>query len=202
MLMTLINLGDEFPNVPIHVPGKQKYCGFRPNGKGLYSAASFNRSLPLHFVEVLVASANNSLSSGTWSQYRSTRKHLEACQARTGVRMTFPMDENQILNLVGYLFDRGLKGKSVGKVLSSLRTLHMVEGVPSPCLRTQLVSAVIHGKENFDEEEQRSFPKRQPVTIKVLQLLQITLRLDKTRSDGYKKLIFAVACIAFNGALR
>ena len=153
-------------------------------------------------VEVLIRAGNNSLSENTWSQYKSARKHLLACQNDTGVRMVFPLGETQIMTLIGFLFDRRLQGKSVSKVLSALRTLHMVEGVPVPCLRNELVSAVLRGKANFDEEEQRSAVKRQPVTLKVMHLLEVTLKLDKTLSEGHKKLIWAVACVAFNGCFR
>lgn len=75
-------------------------------------------------------------------------------------------------------------------------------GVPVPCLRSDLVKAVLAGKDNFDEEEARSKPKRQPMTIKHLKLLKLTLLLDKSRSPMHKKLIFAVAVIAFNACLR
>ena len=139
---------------------------------------------------------------GTWAQYTTARKHLQACQLKTGMRMCFPMTETQIMTLIGYLFDRGLQGKTVSKTLSALRTLHLVEGHPSPSLRTELVSAVLKGKANFDEEEHRSHPKRQPVTLKVMRLLQITLRLNKLFSEAHKVLIFSIACIAFNGAFR
>ena len=139
---------------------------------------------------------------GTWAQYTTARKHLQACQLKTGIRMGFPMSENQTMTLIAYLFDRGLQGQTVSKTLSALRTLHLVEGLPSPCLRSDLVSAVLKGKANFDEEEHRSHPKRQPVTLKVMQLLQITLRLNKKFSESHKVLIFSIACIAFNGAFR
>ena len=116
--------------------------------------------------------------------------------------MGFPMMENQIMTLIAYLFDRGLQGKTVSKTLSALRTLHLVEGLPSPILRSDLVAAVLRGKDNFDEEEHRNHPKRQPVMLKVMQLLQITLRLNKTYTEAHKVLINTIACIAFNGAFR
>ena len=116
--------------------------------------------------------------------------------------MSYPMTECMVMTLIGYLFNRGLMGKTVSKTLSALRTLHLVEGHPSPCLRSDLVSAVIRGKANFDEEEQRSKQKRQPVTIKILKLLMLALLLDKSMSEEYRTLIRAVSCIAFNGAFR
>ena len=78
----------------------------------------------------------------------------------------------------------------MSEVLSALRTLPMVEGVPVLCLRNELVSVVLRGKVNF-EEEQKSAVKRQPVTLKVMHLLEVTL-----------KLTWAMACVAFNGCFR
>ena len=78
----------------------------------------------------------------------------------------------------------------MSEVLSALRTLPMVEGVPVLCLHNELVSVVLHGKVNF-EEEQKSAVKRQPVTLKVMHLLEVTL-----------KLTWAMASVAFNCCFR
>ena len=102
--------------------GTQKYCGYRPGGHGLYTAKSFSPSLPVKLVQSLIKAANNSVSTGTWKQYKSARKHLERCQSSTGRRMNFPMTEDDVLCLIAYLFDeRGLKGKTVSRILSAIR---------------------------------------------------------------------------------
>lgn len=118
-----------FTRRPCHVLGKQKYRGFRGGGRGLYTAASFSSSLPQNFLNTLIKAANNSLTEGTWAQYTSARRHLEGCQKHTGRRMNFPMTSNDVFHLVGYLFNvKGVKGTTVSKVLSAVRTLHLVEG--------------------------------------------------------------------------
>ena len=78
----------------------------------------------------------------------------------------------------------------------------MVEGHPAPSLRPAAVSLVLRGKANWDEEEARSLPQRLPVTLRVLRLLQITLKLDETRGEKDKALIWAVSLVAFNGGFR
>lgn len=125
-----LNIGDGvFPHRPGHMPGKQKYMGFR-GGRGLYTAASFGNSLPLNFLNLLIKAANNSLTEGTWAQYTTARRHLEGCQKHTGRKMGFPMSSEDVYHLVGYLFEvKGVKGSTVSKVLSAIRTLHLVEGL-------------------------------------------------------------------------
>jgi len=54
------------------------------------------------------------------------------------------------------------------------------------CLCNVLVSVELCGKANFDEEEQRFAVKRQPVTLKVMHLLEVTLNLT-----------WAIACVAY-----
>ena len=85
-----------------------------------------------------------------------------------------------------FLFNHGIQGKIVSKVLSALRTLPMLQGVPVLCLCNVLVSVELCGKANFDEEEQRFAVKRQPVTLKVMHLLEVTLNLT-----------WAIACVAY-----
>ena len=83
-----------------------------------------------------------------------------------------------------------------------LRPKEVVEGHPVPSLRPAVVTMVLRGKSNWDEEEARSLPQRLPVTLKMLKLLEITLKLDTSRTRKDKSLIWAVALIAFNGGFR
>ena len=118
--------------------------------------------------------------------------------------MDFPMKTEQILLFVGYLFEiRQVTGKTAGKYLSALRTLHLVEGFPEPALRPAIVQAVIKGKANYDEEVKRLDPSkaRLPVTLDVLRLLKLTLSMSDL-TEKKISLIQAVSLICFNGCLR
>lgn len=154
--------------------------------------------------ELLIRSANNSLSSSTWANYTTVRRHLVRCQKAEGVRFSFPMKTEQILVFIGFLLEaRKVSGKSVGKYLSALRTLHLVEGFPEPMLRPAIVCAVLKGREHYDEEIRRLNPSkpRLPVTLDVLRLLKLTLTLSDLPEKKIA-LIWAVAIIGFNGAFR
>ena len=65
-----------------------------------------------------------------------------------------------------------------------------------------MISDCLKGKENYDEEEHRGKKKRMPVTFTVMKLLKALLRKDKSRTKLHKALIWAVACVSFNGCLR
>ena len=143
-------------------PSISKYGGYSGINVGLFSSNSFRTTgLSLPLVEALVRACNNSLSANTWNSYKSARKHLLACAAHTGVRMTFPMVESQVLCLIAYLYAvKGLKGSSIDNVLSAVRMLHLCEGHATPCLRPTAVSLAIKDFKNRDEEVGRGKRKQ------------------------------------------
>ena len=72
---------------------RTKYC---PQVRGGYSMGSFNAyRLPTSIVVALVNASNQSLAMTTWASYRTAEAHLKRCEADTGVRMRFPMDDRQ-----------------------------------------------------------------------------------------------------------
>ena len=84
----------------------------------MYKASSFGTlgTLNPRLVQIPVKATNNGMSESTWMQYRSVRKHLKMCQKSTGHRFTFPIDQNQVLRIIVYLFnDKNLKAVTVRK---------------------------------------------------------------------------------------
>ena len=72
--------------------------------KGGYTAASFaSYRLPVSVVTAVVGAANLSLAKTTWSTYKTAESHLKRCEAETGVRIRFPMNDQMILTYVGWL---------------------------------------------------------------------------------------------------
>ena len=117
--------------------------------------------------------------------------------------MGFPLQEPQTLCLIAYLYAvKGLKGTSIDNILSAVRMLHLTQGHPAPCLRPSAVALALKGFKNRDEEVGRGKIQRQPVTLKLLQLLYINLKVDKSIPEKLKSTVLAVATIAFFGAFR
>ena len=187
---------------PVVDKGVQKYKGYRGVNHGLYSKNSFPASLPKYLVDSLIKAGNNSVAEGTWKQYKSVKKHLETFQKTARRKVLFPMSEENILGFIAYLFEKGLQGKSVSKMISALRKVHMTEGVPVPILRTDLVKDCLRGKDNFDEEAHRGKPKRLPVTLTVMRLIKCLLKLDRKMTEHHKILMWCICAVAFNGCLR
>ena len=100
------------------------------------------------------------------------------------MRMGFPFQERQTLCLVAYLYAvKGLKGATIDNILSGLRMLHLTNGHPTPSLRPTAVSLALKGFKNRDEEIGRGKANRQPVTLKLLELLYVNLRADEKSSS-------------------
>ena len=118
----------------------------------------------------------------------------------TGVRMTFPMTQNQILAFVSYmLVHRKVKSNTVSKTISAIRTLHLIEGVDLPILRDDKIKVILRGQANLDEEIGREGKtKRHPVTLNVMKLIRIQLRRAKL-GEKREALIWCICTVAFNG---
>ena len=188
---------------PVNIPGSHKYAGYQ-GGRGLFTHNTFVRAgLSYSLTEALVNACNNGLAEGTWRGYRSAKKHLEECSRYTGVRMGFPLHENQTLCLIAYLYAvKGLKGTTIDNILSAVRMLHLTQGHAAPFLRPAAVQLAIKGFKNRDEEVGRGKTQRQPVTLKLLQLLYINLKVDKSIPEKLKSTVLSVATLAFFGAFR
>ena len=119
------------------------------------------------------------------------------------MRMSFPLQEPQVLCLIAYLHAvRGLKGATIDNILSAVRMLHLTQGHAAPCLRPAAVQLAIRGFKNRDEEVGRGKAHRQPVTLKLLQLLYVNLKVDNSIPEKLKSTVLAVATLAFFGGFR
>ena len=118
----------------------------------------------------------------------------------TGIRITFPMTQNQILVFVSYmLVHRKVKSNTVSKTISAIQTLYLIEGVDLPILRDDRVKVILRGQANLDEEIGREGKTKQhPVTLNVMKLIRIQLRRAHL-GEKRKALIWCICTVAFNG---
>ena len=189
---------------PVDVPRAFKYGGFTKNNKGLFTEKSFAH-LPISplLLQVIIAAVNNGLAASTWQGYKGVRKHLKKCAIWSGLNMSFPMNEGQVLVFVAYLWEiRNLKAKTISNYLSAVRMLHLVNGNPIPCLRPTSVQLLLRGLGNHDGEEAKLKPSRQAVTLEVLELLYVLLKRDRSRSKKQRTMIWSLASLCFWGGFR
>ena len=169
--------------------------------RGGYSARSFaNHRLPSSVVCGLVEAANASLSKNTWTSYKTAENHLLRAEKATGVRIRMPMTNTMVLAYIGYLLtERKVSGGTISQYLSGLRIVHLKHGVLPHGLRPDIVQSIIKGTENLDRLKDKK--PRLAVTLPVLKLLKESIRRSKMSTEK-KRMMWAVACLAFNGSFR
>ena len=147
--------------------------------------------------------SNNSVTNKTWSSYNGVKKHLEKCQKKLGRRFRFPMGEPEVIAFIAYfLSETKLKSVSVENMISALRMLHLTMGHYSPTLRPDIVKNLLRGKANEDARVARGGKQRLPVTLEVLEMIRLSLSLDKKKCVKEKALVWAVSTLAFTGGFR
>jgi hypothetical protein len=114
-----------------------------------------------------------------------------------------PTDESTILGFVHWLvFERNLAAASVSGYLAGIKKLHLVNGLPEPSLRTNLIKMVLEGKKNVEAAcRLREGIKRKPVTPDIMLLLKARVR-ESDLANFDKLSIWAVSSLLFPGAFR
>ena len=92
--------------------------------------------------QVLADTENRSLVDNTWRSYNTIEDHIRKCGKELGRTISFPFSRKDVLNLVGYFLQKGLKGET------SVRAAHVYRGVECPDLRAEMVEAVLSGARN------------------------------------------------------
>ena len=171
---------------------------------GVYSEESFkNLAIAESWRKSLAITANHGLAKSTWSSYTTAAKMLLKCGEETGVRMSFPLAEQQVLVFIAWLIDRGLSASTMETYMAGIRQTHLANGVCLPILRTPLVKQILEGKKHLDAIERRLQlkPIRLPVVPAVMALLKNEIKISTLHRE-LKLLIWSVATLAFSGAFR
>jgi hypothetical protein len=184
----------------VPVQGAKKY-----GKEGLLSRELFGKlELPKNVKKRLAEAGNYGLAKSTWSNYRTAERMLLHCQRDTTHCMELPLGKEEILLFVDWMMHkRKLKHGTISNYLSGIRQLHTVKGMEVPEIRSNLVKLILTGQKNRDKIEKWRKPdtERLPVTLSVMRLLKATLR-EANMENQEKRLVWAVCCLAFNGAFR
>ena len=90
----------------------------------MFSGESFDRfsHLSRDYKQELVRASNNSLARSTWATYQTAERHIERCRKATGWRLTLPLEEEDLLQLVVWLRrSRGLQATSIENMVTATR---------------------------------------------------------------------------------
>ena len=176
----------------------RKYCA---NVKGGFSAKTFgNYKLPASIVLAVVDASNSALARNTWSSYRTAESHIKKCEEDTGIKIRFPMTTQMTIAYVGWLITvRKVKSTTISQYLAGLRMAHLKHGVLPSNLRPDIVNLILNGQKNLDSKKEKA--PRMAMTIPIMKLLKLLLTKSKW-SQEKKRLVWAVACLAFHGSFR
>jgi len=128
---------------------------------------------------------------------------LEQCGAELSFNTNPPLSQEEILLFVGWMLDKNLSGQTISSYLAALRQLYLTKGIDPSAIRTGIVDQIIKGRNRqmLTENSVGSQQTRLPVTPEVLKLMKHDLKTSDFNS-GSKLLIWAVASLAFSGAMR
>ena len=186
--------------VPKPKTNKQKY-----NTDGWAQKEMFmNLNINEEFAMVLAGSTNLALSENSKSQYKTAARHIQGCEDYLNEDMSLPFTIGKTLKYVGYLFTvRGVKASTVNQYLSAIRMLHLCQNHDPQCLRPQIVSLILKGREHWENIQNtlENKPHRVAVTTDVMKYIK--RRLSELEWPVEKKLrMWAVPCLLWNGSLR
>lgn len=158
--------------------------------------------------EVLAATvaraANFGIAASTWKTYSTAVRHISACSEDTGRNMSIPFSLADTLTFIGWLkLKRKVRSKTIKVYMAGLRMAHLCQGFNKVELGGDLVSHVLTGLEQEDRLRDKQMGKRDrmPVTLNIMKSLRINLRKMQW-TLGRKRLVWAVATMAFSGSFR
>ena len=105
-----------------------------------------------------------------------------------------PADEQSLMRFVALLADN-LHHSSIKVYLSAVRSLHIDNGLPDPLVNCLQLQRLLRG---IKRVQGSATPKRLPITIDILQVIQRSL--DLTSRDHI--MLWAACCLGFFGFLR
>ena len=190
---------DNQRRIPTEKKGHTKY-----GPQGLYSQASFDRlELPDELRQPLVDTANHAICRSTWSSYKTSAKMLDKCLTEHGEVLTLPISQRQTTLFIAWLLKRNLSTSTIQTYISGIKTLHLVQGVTPPTIRTPFLHHVLVGKQNQEMIKKREgvHRTRLPMTQASMKLLKKEL-LTSNLNNFDRSCYWATATIALAGGFR
>jgi hypothetical protein len=129
---------------------------------------------------------------------------LSKCENETGADLSLPFNERKALIFIDWLArHRKLQCSTINSYLAGVRQLHIINSIDPPCFRGGLVKLVLKGIANSNniQKREQKYTGRLPMTPAMMLVFKDLLAASD-RNPHDKRLIWAVATIAFAGAFR
>ena len=161
------------------------------------------KGAPIGYHAIVQEAIAASVSADTKSNYNTALNMLAACQTTLKRSMELPLSDQDVLCFVSFMAKRGVLDSTISNYLSGIRMALLSTGHDCENLRTPVVKQVLRGIHNLRRDPQAKAQKRtrRAMTVAHLRLLGHALTTSNL-SDYMKSAIWAVALLAFWGALR
>ena len=164
-----------------------------------------NSSINKDIANNLTKSLGMGLADGTWSKYKTSYNHMLRVQEDTGVSMSLPLNDDQLLWYISYLdSQRHVDSKTIDSYVSGLRMLHLSMGIHIPTLKSPIVKLALKGtkRRQLLENEMKLKPRRRAISLPILEFLSHQIAADRLLSAFDKQLYHTLCLTAFHGSFR
>ena len=159
---------------------------------------------PQDVIDSATAAFAASVSSSTQSVYKTALAHVRKAEEILGQEFSSPPSEREMVFFTSYLAQRNIATSSIKSYLSALRYIAMARGAPHHTKLPELGAQIVTGSANLkkDARAEAIKPKRRPITIHMLRLLQHAIASHHSWTDYEKSLRWSVMLLGFWGSFR
>ena len=145
-----------------------------------------------------------SVSVSTLSTYKTALVHLEKLESILGKKFASPPTEEEMILFSSYLANRNIAKSTILSYTSGLRYITLARGAAHHTKMPELGAQIITGASNLkkDARAEAAKPKRRPVTLLMLKLLQHAISSHKVWTDFEKSLRWSCMLLAYWGSFR
>ena len=182
---------------------KPKYSSEPLEGLKLASSA-LPPGTPQNYIDSATAAFTASVATSTQSTYRTALGHLQKAEAILGQQFSSPPSEKEMVFFTSYLTQRNVASSTVRSYLSGLRYISLSRGASHHTKLPELGAQIVAGSSNLkkDSRAEASKPKRRPITINMLLILQHAIATHHSWTDHEKSLRWSVMLLGYWGSFR
>ena len=157
-----------------------------------------------NLMEKAVEIFSTSVTSETQSNYATATRHYIAAEKALGSSFSHPPTDSEMVYLVAYLINEGLKAPTIRNYLAGIRYYLLSLGIPNPPKIPTLAEQMIAGlvKDTRNPLLQAVKKTRKAISIDMLKLLEHAIAINSGWSLYEKSLRWAVMLTAFWGSFR
>ena len=145
-----------------------------------------------------------SISASTQSAYKTTWVHLQKAETLLGQKFSSPPTEKEMVFFTSYLASKNIAPSTIKSYLAALRYISLSKGATQhtklPGLGSQIMAGAANLRKNSRLEAIK--PKRRPITINILRILQHAIASHPSWTDYQKSLRWSVMLMGFWGSFR